>query len=117
MLAAVGQIITKQQPDFDSRSYGYSKLSDLMAATALFELDGRSSSDEKQAGRAGQRAGSGGGAVGPELAQGLAAAGHTVFVSSHLMSETAQTATRLVVVGRGRLIADTTVEEFVASSS
>jgi ABC-2 type transport system ATP-binding protein len=40
-----------------------------------------------------------------------------VFVSSHLMSEMAQTATRLVVVGRGRLIADTTVEEFVARAS
>jgi len=47
----------------------------------------------------------------------LAAAGHTVFVSSHLMSEMAQTATRLVVVGRGRLIADTTVGEFVARAS
>ena len=47
----------------------------------------------------------------------LAAQGHTVFVSSHLMSEMAQTATRLVVVGRGRLIADTTVAEFVARAS
>ena len=47
----------------------------------------------------------------------LAADGHTVFVSSHLMSEMAQTATRLVVVGRGLLIADTTVEEFVAQAS
>ena len=47
----------------------------------------------------------------------LAAAGHTVFVSSHLMSEMAQTATRLVVVGRGRLIADTTVDEFIAQAS
>ena len=47
----------------------------------------------------------------------LAAAGHTVFVSSHLMSEMAQTATRLVVIGRGRLIADTTVAEFVARAS
>ena len=47
----------------------------------------------------------------------LASAGHTVFVSSHLMSEMAQTATRLVVIGRGRLIADTTVEEFVARAS
>ena len=47
----------------------------------------------------------------------LAARGHTVFVSSHLMSEMAQTATRLVVVGRGRLIADTTVTEFVARAS
>jgi ABC-2 type transport system ATP-binding protein len=47
----------------------------------------------------------------------LAARGHTVFVSSHLMSEMAQTATRLVVIGRGRLIADTTVGEFVARAS
>ncbi|HEX8306089.1 MAG TPA: ATP-binding cassette domain-containing protein [Jatrophihabitans sp.] len=51
------------------------------------------------------------------MLKGLAADGHTVFVSSHLMSEMAQTATRLVVVGRGRLIADTTVEEFVARAS
>jgi ABC-2 type transport system ATP-binding protein len=48
------------------------------------------------------------------LLKGLAADGHTVFVSSHLMSEMAMTAARLVVIGRGRLIADTTVEEFVA---
>ena len=48
------------------------------------------------------------------LLKALAADGHTVFVSSHLMSEMAQTATRLVVIGRGRLIADTTVEEFVS---
>jgi ABC-2 type transport system ATP-binding protein len=47
------------------------------------------------------------------LLKGLAAEGRTVFVSSHLMSEMAQTATQLIVVGRGRLIADTTVEEFV----
>jgi ABC-2 type transport system ATP-binding protein len=47
----------------------------------------------------------------------LAADGHTVFVSSHLMSEMAQTATRLVVIGRGCLIADTTVDEFVALAS
>ena len=47
----------------------------------------------------------------------LAADGHTVFVSSHLMSEMAQTATRVVVIGRGRLIADTTVDEFVARAS
>src|SRR5258708_17283730 len=50
----------------------------------------------------------------PNLLKGLAAEGHTVFVSSHLMSEMALTATRLVVVGRGQLIADTTVEEFVS---
>jgi ABC-2 type transport system ATP-binding protein len=48
------------------------------------------------------------------LLKSLAAEGHTVFVSSHLMSEMALTATRLVVIGRGRLIADTTVEEFVS---
>ena len=51
------------------------------------------------------------------MLQDLAADGHTVFVSSHLMSEMAQTATRLVVIGRGRLIADTTVTEFVARAS
>jgi ABC-2 type transport system ATP-binding protein len=51
------------------------------------------------------------------LLKALAADGRTVFVSSHLMSEMAQTATRLIVVGRGRLIADTTVEEFVAGAS
>ncbi|SRR6185437_3820478 len=50
------------------------------------------------------------------LLKSLAADGHTVFVSSHLMSEMAQTATRLVVIGRGRLIADTTVDEFVAQA-
>jgi ABC-2 type transport system ATP-binding protein len=48
------------------------------------------------------------------LLKGLADEGRTVFVSSHLMSEMALTATRLVVVGRGKLIADTTVEEFIA---
>jgi ABC-2 type transport system ATP-binding protein len=48
------------------------------------------------------------------MLKGLAAEGHTVFVSSHLMGEMAQTATRLIVVGRGRLIADTTVDGFVA---
>src|SRR6202790_929665 len=51
------------------------------------------------------------------LLKALAADGRTVFVSSHLMSEMAQTANRLIVVGRGRLIADTTVEEFVARAS
>ncbi len=47
----------------------------------------------------------------------LAALGRTVFISSHLMSEMAVTATRLVVVGRGQLIADTTVAEFIARAS
>lgn len=51
------------------------------------------------------------------LLRALAEEGRTVFVSSHLMSEMAQIATRLVVVGRGRLIADTTVDEFVARAS
>ena len=40
-----------------------------------------------------------------------------MFVSSHLMSEMALTADHLIVVGRGRLIADTTVAEFVAQAS
>jgi uncharacterized LabA/DUF88 family protein len=46
-LASVGHIITNQQPDFDSRNYGYAKLSDLISATTLFELDKRSPSDGK----------------------------------------------------------------------
>jgi ABC-2 type transport system ATP-binding protein len=41
----------------------------------------------------------------------LAAEGRTVFISSHLMSEMAVTAERLIVIGRGRLIADTSVRE------
>jgi ABC-2 type transport system ATP-binding protein len=51
------------------------------------------------------------------LLKSLAAEGRTVFVSSHLMSEMAQTAEHLIVVGRGKLIADTSVREFIASSS
>ena len=51
------------------------------------------------------------------MLKSLAAEGRTVFVSSHLMSEMALTATHLIVIGRGRLIADTSVEEFVARSS
>jgi ABC-2 type transport system ATP-binding protein len=51
------------------------------------------------------------------LLKSLAAEGRTVFVSSHLMSEMAQTAEHLIVVGRGKLIADTSVQEFIASSS
>jgi ABC-2 type transport system ATP-binding protein len=47
----------------------------------------------------------------------LAAGGRTVFVSSHLISEMALTADRLVVIGRGRLIAETSVADFVARSS
>ncbi len=51
------------------------------------------------------------------LLQELAGRGKTVFVSSHLMSEIAQTATRLVVIGRGELIADTSVADFIASAA
>jgi ABC-2 type transport system ATP-binding protein len=43
----------------------------------------------------------------------LAAAGRTVFVSSHLMSEMALVADHLIIVGRGRVLADTTVHELV----
>jgi ABC-2 type transport system ATP-binding protein len=51
------------------------------------------------------------------LLQGLAAEGKTVFVSSHLMSEMALTAQHLVVIGRGRLIADTGTAEFIADAA
>jgi ABC-2 type transport system ATP-binding protein len=51
------------------------------------------------------------------LLKRLAAEGRTVFLSSHLMSEIALTAEHLVVVGRGRLIADTSVAEIVAQAS
>jgi uncharacterized LabA/DUF88 family protein len=47
-LAGVGNIITNQRPDFDPRSYGYRKLSDLITATTLFETDRRSPVDGKQ---------------------------------------------------------------------
>ena len=48
------------------------------------------------------------------LVKDLAAQGRTVLVSSHLMSEMALTAEHLVVIAGGRLLADTTVDEFVA---
>ncbi|WP_432571902.1 ATP-binding cassette domain-containing protein [Kineococcus sp. SYSU DK005] len=47
------------------------------------------------------------------LMKDLAAQGRAVFVSSHLMSEMALTAEHLVVIGRGRLIADESVRSFV----
>jgi ABC-2 type transport system ATP-binding protein len=47
------------------------------------------------------------------LLTGLAAEGRTVFVSSHLMSEMALVADHLIIVGRGRVLADTTVQELV----
>ncbi|MFI5695451.1 ATP-binding cassette domain-containing protein [Kribbella sp. NPDC051586] len=52
-----------------------------------------------------------------ELMRSLAAEGRTVFVSSHLMSEMQLTADQLVVIGRGRLIADAPVAEVIAGSS
>jgi ABC-2 type transport system ATP-binding protein len=51
------------------------------------------------------------------LLKALAAEGRTVFVSSHLMSEMALTAEHVIVVGRGRLIADTSVEELTHQAS
>jgi ABC-2 type transport system ATP-binding protein len=51
------------------------------------------------------------------LLRGLAAEGRTVFVSSHLMSEMALTAQHLIVIGRGRLIADTGMEDFIAGAA
>ena len=51
------------------------------------------------------------------LLRSLAAEGRTVFVSSHLMSEMSMMADWLIVVGRGRLIADSTVEGFVKLAS
>jgi ABC-2 type transport system ATP-binding protein len=51
------------------------------------------------------------------LLKQLAAEGRTVFVSSHLMSEMALTADHLIVIGRGRLIADTSVDDFVRRAS
>jgi ABC-2 type transport system ATP-binding protein len=52
-----------------------------------------------------------------DLAKTLAREGRTVFLSSHLMSEMAQTADHLIIIGKGRLIANTTVDELVSSVS
>jgi ABC-2 type transport system ATP-binding protein len=51
------------------------------------------------------------------LLRDLADEGKTVFVSSHLMNEMALTAEHLIVIGRGRLIADTGIEEFIAGAA
>ena len=51
------------------------------------------------------------------LLRDLADEGKTVFVSSHLMNEMALTAEHLIVIGRGRLIADTGIEEFIAAAA
>ncbi len=52
-----------------------------------------------------------------DLMKSLAAQGRVVFVSSHLISEIALTADRLIVIGAGRLLADTTVAELAARSA
>jgi ABC-2 type transport system ATP-binding protein len=52
-----------------------------------------------------------------DLLRSLAAEGRTVFVSSHLIGEVARTADHVVVIGRGRLLADTTVAELSARSA
>jgi uncharacterized LabA/DUF88 family protein len=44
-LGPVGSIINKQRPDFDARSYGYGKLSDLITATTLFDIERRSAGE------------------------------------------------------------------------
>ncbi len=51
------------------------------------------------------------------LCKSLAGEGRTVFISSHLMSEMALTADDLIVIGKGRLIAQTSMEDFLARSS
>jgi ABC-2 type transport system ATP-binding protein len=51
------------------------------------------------------------------MLKSLAAQGRTVFLSSHLMSEMALTADRLVIIGRGRLIAETSVADFLAAGA
>jgi ABC-2 type transport system ATP-binding protein len=51
------------------------------------------------------------------LLRGLAAEGRTVFVSSHLMSEMALTADRLIVIGQGKLLADASTAEIIGASS
>jgi ABC-2 type transport system ATP-binding protein len=51
------------------------------------------------------------------LMKALAAEGRTVFVSSHLMAEMENTADHLIVIGKGKLIADCTMNEFIARSS
>jgi ABC-2 type transport system ATP-binding protein len=51
------------------------------------------------------------------LLKSLAAEGRTVLISSHLISEVAQTADKLIVIGRGRLLAHTTVAELIETAS
>src|SRR5690606_39574078 len=51
------------------------------------------------------------------LIRSLAAEGRTVFVSSHLMSEMALTADHLLVIGQGKILADTDMNDFIARNS
>ncbi len=51
------------------------------------------------------------------LTRSLAAEGRTVFLSSHLMSEMAQTADHLIVLGRGRILADAPIADVVAGAT
>ncbi|PKT71167.1 ABC transporter ATP-binding protein [Streptomyces populi] len=51
------------------------------------------------------------------LMKSLAAEGRTVFVSSHLMSEMALTADHLIVIGRGQLLADQSIKDFISHNS
>ena len=51
------------------------------------------------------------------LARSLAAEGRTVFISSHLMSEMSVTADHLIVIGRGRILADAPIDEVIAGST
>ena len=51
-----------------------------------------------------------------QLLQAMAAEGRTILVSSHLMSEMAQTADHLIIIGRGRLLADVSTAEFVSAT-
>jgi ABC-2 type transport system ATP-binding protein len=51
-----------------------------------------------------------------QLLRAMAAQGRTILVSSHLMSEMAQTADHLIIIGRGRLLADTSTAEFMSAA-
>lgn len=51
------------------------------------------------------------------LLKGLASEGRTILVSSHLLSEMAMTADHLIVIGRGKLVADTPMKDFIADHS
>ncbi len=52
-----------------------------------------------------------------DLMRNLASEGRTIFVSSHLMSEMERTADHVIVIGRGRMVADTSMPEFMARAS